>query len=1395
MPNAIVTGATGILGREIVFELGKDTKTWPTVYALSRSKKEDYPSNVKHTHLDLQGNPEDMAKELGHVDAEYVFFTAYLAQDDEDDATKVNGDMLQNFISALKLTGAAKKIKRFILTTGCKQYGVHFGAPKNPMQESDHWLKNSSYPSNFYYRQQEILKKEAEQNNWEWTVTYPNDVVGVAKGNFMNLVSAIGIYASICKELHQPLIWPGSPHFYTMFDSLTCSTLHAQFNTWAAFAPGAANQAFNVVNGDVESWQNLWPKVAAKFDLKIPEKMFEDKDFKNDFGDQGLVMPLKKTPPISEFAAQAGLLDTPALQQSLVEAKIDLSKWAQRAEVKEAWKKLSEREGLDASAFDNATWMFLNFVLGRNFDLVISMSKARKAGWTGYQDTWESIEGALERVDYFNSGKVEQNGYKTPEALGGALSEKVNDGESDTVTFRLFVVEDLSREVIELLGSNFDIPPAFFREHVVDYAWYNVRDPWFDPPNFDTAIREQGWLQFRFVTARYFETTAQFEAACEEAESFNVLRRPDDDQNNKTLWDKQDAIVGITRARATLWSRKAEGESKPTVGVLLLDPTIQQGAALWRGYRNWESTPSMSTPSGTADDGPPRTSFFDDFVYWSQRLNNLRPPMPYETKSQVHIPIQALLHLICAEWFTMGEYIRARLGQIDWEVAFPEHFLRHQNVNVDIALKKLHIWRRLVPLYREMLADTLRHAIAGDIRVIFLRLATQEHDADVEAELHIIPARYSMFYALSYCWGDEEGSKNITLNGQKFRIPLWIDAISINQGPSEVKRSEERVGMEDMIIWRQEKEKSNREKSREIRRMDEIYKSASKVLIWLGQDTKFPLIPTNICSDPEKLRMWMLTLENKQAAIQALNQPYFRRAWCTQEVALARHASVILGPNIIAWHHLGPIVTPLTLPETVLYHSRIYHSESPPLPPQRWNSRPDSVTRHAKAAVERLSYLHLMIRSVRNNKEMSLFSLLVSTIHCESTYAIDKLYSLWSMAKDARLLLPDPDYKRTKADVFTEFTRSWINEYKRKDILSAIESHEDDERLEMPGWVPDWSSQKRKSSPLLYPLFTDGGFTNVEEARLYDASAGFDRMSRLTILDDFLLFKGSHRFSDNEGISCGKIRFCVSATYQGGSVDDVVFLSLMGLTKETVPDQGGFGKSFAAYRNFVRALVNPSGSSGADEEQSDINLTDQMVEDFIWAVVAGRTPSGSPYQTSPELPYEIVRREGKVTGLTPRKHASEEEDQPWYRHLESIMTGRRIALTEQGHVGLVPESARPGDEIGILSDCSVPLVFRDLWPVPARRILGDSYFKRMMQGEMVKEAGGEEEIRADIIHCWLRNCGSTLEIPERVRELRDRDLLKQEINRLLDEPLNLGQRSGPPISAQSRPQGRVFSFW
>jgi hypothetical protein len=111
MPSAIVAGATGILGREIILELGRNLATWPTVHALSRSKKEDYPDSVIHNHVDLTNSADDIAKDLEKVSGDYLFFTAYLQKDTEQENWDVNGDMLDTFLKALEKTGASKKLK------------------------------------------------------------------------------------------------------------------------------------------------------------------------------------------------------------------------------------------------------------------------------------------------------------------------------------------------------------------------------------------------------------------------------------------------------------------------------------------------------------------------------------------------------------------------------------------------------------------------------------------------------------------------------------------------------------------------------------------------------------------------------------------------------------------------------------------------------------------------------------------------------------------------------------------------------------------------------------------------------------------------------------------------------------------------------------------------------------------------------------------------------------------------------------------------------------------------------------------------------------------------------------------------------------------------------------
>ncbi|KAF5963193.1 hypothetical protein FBULB1_13566 [Fusarium bulbicola] len=333
-------------------------------------------------HIDLTGNADEVGENLQGITAEYVFFAAYLEEADEQKDWDVNGDVSQAFLDALVKSGMDKKLKRFLLVTGAKQYGVHLGPVKNPMVESDPWQTDqSTFPPNFYYRQQDILKKFCDQPNGRisWNVTYFNDVIGYARGNFMNLAMAIGIYAAISKELGQGLIFPGSARFYTGFDCFISADLHAKFCEWVMLESSTANEAFNVVNGDAESWQNLWPKHAERFGTKVDASQFQQSHPLSSSTDLNLV------PPISLHEKKSGLKGITKLGK--MEQTIDLTKWSQQSEVKEAWKKLAKREGLNEKALEGATWGFLGFVLGRNYDLVISMSKARNLVGLGKLNT------------------------------------------------------------------------------------------------------------------------------------------------------------------------------------------------------------------------------------------------------------------------------------------------------------------------------------------------------------------------------------------------------------------------------------------------------------------------------------------------------------------------------------------------------------------------------------------------------------------------------------------------------------------------------------------------------------------------------------------------------------------------------------------------------------------------------------------------------------------------------------------------------------------------------------------------------------------------------------------------------------------------------------------------
>jgi hypothetical protein len=140
------------------------------------------------------------------------------------------------------------------------------------------------------------------------------------------------------------------------------------------------------------------------------------------------------------------------------------------------------------------------------------------------------------------------------------------------VKFSLFVVEDLSRDVIETLGSELAIDPRFFRAHVTDYVWNNIRDRWREPSILQVDAKRQTWFQLRLIRSRYFENQNQLTKAKKQVNEFNVMRRLDADKNqifwdkdpDPTIWERLtdessqdkgrvDAKVGHMRSRATFW--------------------------------------------------------------------------------------------------------------------------------------------------------------------------------------------------------------------------------------------------------------------------------------------------------------------------------------------------------------------------------------------------------------------------------------------------------------------------------------------------------------------------------------------------------------------------------------------------------------------------------------------------------------------------------------------------------------------------------------------------------------------------------------------------------------------------------------------------------------------------
>ena len=255
---ALVVGARGVIGGNLVEHL-RTLGDWEII-GLSR-RGGDSADGVRHIAVDLL-DPKDTRHKLGALDhVTHIFYAAYQDRPSWAELVAPNVAMLVNTIDAVEPIAAG--LQHVSLMQGYKVYGAHLGPFKTPAREDD----PPHMPPEFNVDQQKFLEQRQAGAAWSWSAIRPSVVCGFALGNPMNLAVLIATYATIAKELDVPLRFPGRPGAWTSLIEMTDAGLLAEATVWAATTPACANQAFNINNGDIFRWQDMWPVIADYFDI------------------------------------------------------------------------------------------------------------------------------------------------------------------------------------------------------------------------------------------------------------------------------------------------------------------------------------------------------------------------------------------------------------------------------------------------------------------------------------------------------------------------------------------------------------------------------------------------------------------------------------------------------------------------------------------------------------------------------------------------------------------------------------------------------------------------------------------------------------------------------------------------------------------------------------------------------------------------------------------------------------------------------------------------------------------------------------------------------------------------------------------------------------------------
>ena len=261
--KVLIVGASGLVGTAAAISFAG--AGWPVVAASRRRPELLDDANIDFVPMDLQ-DKEACAAVCGKLRGiTHVVYTAVYELPglvggwSDPEQISSNGQMLENLLVGLC---QANQLKHVTLLQGTKAYGAMVGPMRVPARESQPRVEHP----NFYWVQEDFLRDHAMRHDYSFTILRPQMIVGPNHGVVMNLPPVVGVYAALREAEGLPLAFPGGVN--RAMEAVD-ARLVGDACLWAAGNECAAGETYNLTNGEVFSWRDMWPAIAEALDVPL----------------------------------------------------------------------------------------------------------------------------------------------------------------------------------------------------------------------------------------------------------------------------------------------------------------------------------------------------------------------------------------------------------------------------------------------------------------------------------------------------------------------------------------------------------------------------------------------------------------------------------------------------------------------------------------------------------------------------------------------------------------------------------------------------------------------------------------------------------------------------------------------------------------------------------------------------------------------------------------------------------------------------------------------------------------------------------------------------------------------------------------------------------------------